>query len=115
MLLVQAIAGRHPERPSDITEDQYKACRAFLAHFVGESREKHKGQVYTLNYDLLLYWTLLYDEVIQWNADDPLASVLEQTEPLEHDDGFRAPDLEPEAILPSTNDVSADRPRSVCA
>jgi hypothetical protein len=30
-LLIQAIAGRHPERPSDITENQYRACRAFLA------------------------------------------------------------------------------------
>lgn len=103
-LLVRAIAGRHPERPSDITEDQYRACRAFLAHFVGESRDRRgdggkdlRGQAYTVSYDLLLYWTLLHDEVIQWNAGDPLASVLEQTEPLEHDDGFRAPELEPEA------------------
>lgn len=103
-LLVRAIAGRHPERPSDITEDQYRASRAFLAHFVGDSRDKRadggkdlRGQVYTVSYDLLLYWTLLHDEVIQWNADDPLASVLEQTEPLQHDDGFRAPELEPEA------------------
>lgn len=103
-ILVGAIAGRHPERPSDISEDQYKACRAFLAHFVGDSRGKQanggkdlRGQIYTVNYDLLLYWTLLHDEVIQWNAADPLASELEQTEPPLHDDGFRAPEGDPDA------------------
>lgn len=103
-LLVRAIAGRHPERPSDITEDQYRACRAFLAHFIGEGRDMRtgggkdlRGQVYTVSYDLLLYWTLLHDQVIQWNAADPLAGVLEHTEPLQHDDGFRAPELEPDA------------------
>jgi hypothetical protein len=37
-LLVRAIAGRHPERPSDITEEQFRVCRAFLAHFIDESR-----------------------------------------------------------------------------
>lgn len=103
-LLVQAIAGRHPERPSDIAEAQYEACRAFLSHFVGEHRNRRneggkelRGKIYTVNYDLLLYWTLLHDEVIQWNAEDPLQSVLEPTEPLLHDDGFRAPALEPDA------------------
>ena len=103
-LLVQAIAGRHPERPSDVTDDQYAACRAFLANFVGDSRnfktgggKDCRGNIYTLNYDLLLYWTLLHDQVLRFNADDPLASVIEDTEPLEHDDGFRAPDDDPEA------------------
>ncbi|MBL8705970.1 MAG: DUF4917 family protein [Rhodospirillales bacterium] len=103
-LLVRAIAGRHPERPSDVGETPYKACRTFLAHFVGESRDERsaggkdlRGYIYTVNYDLLLYWTLLHDQVIQWNAADPLASVLEQTEALQHDDGFRAPDADPNA------------------
>lgn len=103
-LLVRAIAGRHPERPSDITEEQYAACRQFLTHFVGESRDGRaaggkdlRGQVYTVSYDLLLYWALLHDQVIQWNAPNPFAPVLEQTEPLQHDDGFRAPDADPEA------------------
>ena len=103
-ILVTAIAGRHPERPSDIGEEQYKACRTFLAYFVGESRDRRRGggkdlrgNIYTVNYDLLLYWTLLHDQLIQWNADDPLATVFEEAEPLQHDDGFRAPEDEPDA------------------
>lgn len=102
-LLVRAIAGRHPERPSDISDEQYAACRAFLAHFIGDSRNLKpggkdlRGDVYTLNYDLLLYWTLLHDQVVRWNAEDPLASIVETTEALQHDDGFRAPDDDPEA------------------
>ena len=103
-LLVQAIAGRHPERPSDVNEAQYQACRIFLAHFAGETRNLKpnggkdlRGNIYTLNYDLLLYWTLLHDQVIDWNATNPLASVMKTTEALQHDDGFRAPDEDPEA------------------
>lgn len=104
-LLVKAISGKHPARPSEITEAQYKSCRAFLANFVGASRiievngraRNLSASIYTLNYDLLLYWVLLHDQVINWNADDPLGAVLEQTEHLEHDDGFRAPPDDVEA------------------
>ena len=102
-LLVRAIAGSHPERPSDVSEEQYRACRRFLANFVGDSRvvengKKHdyRGKIYSLNYDLLLYWAVLHDQVIRWVGDGPLDVLIEDTEPLLHDDGFRAPpdDLE---------------------
>lgn len=103
-LLVRAIALRHPERPSDISEEQYRACRSFLSNFVGDSRDHReedgrdlRGRIYTLNYDLLLYWTLLHDQVIDWNAANPLASQLDLTEALQHDDGFRAPEDDPGA------------------
>jgi hypothetical protein len=54
-LLIEAISGRHPERPSDITEDQYAACRRFLAHFGGEHRggtPDRRGNIYSLSYEL---------------------------------------------------------------
>lgn len=67
-VLVQAIAGSHPAWPGEISEDSYAACRRFLANF---------ERVYTLNYDLLLYWAYMQSEI----------------EPeLECDDGFRHPD-----------------------
>ncbi|QBX36294.1 DUF4917 family protein [Brevundimonas sp. S30B] len=93
-LLVQAIAGRHPDRPSEINEGQYASCRRFLAHFGGEGRRgrpDRRGHIYTLNYDLLLYWTLLHDHVLRWDEANPLAAVFEPTEVIRHDDGFRAP------------------------
>lgn len=102
-LLVRAIAGKHPERPSEITQAQYGACREFLGHFVGEHRAKtrdasdRRGCVFTLNYDLLLYWTLLHRQVINWDAADPLSATLSESEALLHDDGFRAPEDDPEA------------------
>lgn len=104
-LLVAAIAGRHPERPSDIKEPQYRACREFLAHFIGDSRNFKKagggdlrGKVYTLSYDLLLYWTLLHDRVlVEEVPGDPLSAIEVETEPVLHDDGFRAPEEEPDA------------------
>lgn len=67
--LVAAIAKRHPDRPYDISNDQYAACRKFLSRF---------DHLFTLNYDVLLYWTLMQTEV-----DD---------RDLRHDDGFRHPD-----------------------
>ena len=52
-ILVEAIASKHPDRPQAVGDAAFRACRAFLRHF---------GCYYTLNYDLLLYWTLMHDE-----------------------------------------------------
>ncbi|WP_374306493.1 DUF4917 family protein [Dongia sp.] len=73
--LIQAVAGRHPARPNDISDERYAACRRFLSHFVGEGVG---GKIYTMNYDLLLYWALMHEE------DDAFARI-----DLTHDDGFR--------------------------
>lgn len=66
-LLVNTIASNHPESPGDITESEYENCIAFLNNF---------NCVYTLNYDLLLYWVIMhYNEI---NS-------------VKYDDGFRTP------------------------
>lgn len=93
-VLVQAIAGRHPARPNEITEEQYANCRAFLAQFIGRDLSK-KGKIFSLNYDLLMYWALLHDIVgYTWGIDGP-HEVPDQA--LLHDDGFRAPEDDVEA------------------
>jgi hypothetical protein len=74
--LIQAVAGTHPARPFDVSEEQYAACRLFLANFLSESKG---GKVYTFNYDLLLYWTLMHE------GDELDYDHVE----LIHDDGFR--------------------------
>lgn len=58
-ILVETIAGNHPGCPGEVADVKFWACRSFLGHFVGEGT---KGQVYTLNYDLLLYWSLMHDD-----------------------------------------------------
>lgn len=55
--LIETLAATHPERPSDITDAQYKSCQEFLNHFLSQGKD---GKIYTLNYDLLLYWTLMH-------------------------------------------------------
>ena len=50
-LLIQTIASSHPAWPGEITEDEYAACRKFIAHF---------NTIYTFNYDLLLYWAQMH-------------------------------------------------------
>lgn len=67
-LLVQTIASTHPAWPGELTEPEYAACRAFISNF---------HSVYTLNYDLLLYWVQMHTE--------------EGVRPTS-DDGFRKPD-----------------------
>jgi hypothetical protein len=67
-VLIAAIAQNHPERPGDVSPSQYEACRTFLSRF---------KCIYTLNYDLLLYWTIMQSEI-----EPSVAS----------DDGFRTPD-----------------------
>ena len=71
-VLVQAIAGSHPARPHDIPQDSYERCREFLARF---------ERIYTVNYDLLLYWALMQ---------------MELGEPIPFDDGFRTPESGPQ-------------------
>lgn len=61
-LLVQTIASSHPEQPNEIGEYEYSACRDFLSNF---------KNIYTLNYDLLLYWAQMHnDEGIEPTSDD---------------------------------------------
>lgn len=54
-ILIETIAKNHPGIPSDIDESKYKACVQFLNNFLGND-----GAIYSLNYDLLLYWALMY-------------------------------------------------------
>ncbi|MCW5873294.1 MAG: DUF4917 family protein [Anaerolineales bacterium] len=66
-VLVETIARSHPDLPAEIAPGQYLACKNFLAPF---------HRIYSTNYDLLLYWTLMHDG-----------------EPnLKCDDGFRTPE-----------------------
>jgi hypothetical protein len=67
-VLIEAIAGNHPPLPNSISVNAFSHCKAFLSNF-----EKY----YSLNYDLLLYWTMMQAAV---------APVLTP------DDGFRTPE-----------------------
>ena len=86
--LIRAVANQHPARPSDIDDAKYQACRTFLAHFIGGDSKEKKGKIYTLNYDLLLYWALLHED--EW--EDGTAGPV-----LKPDDGFRKDRADPEA------------------
>lgn len=71
-VLVRTIAASHPAWPGDISDAEYSSCRRFLSNF---------STVYTLNYDLLLYWAFMHDK--------------DETS-LKSDDGFRNHDYEDE-------------------
>lgn len=58
-ILLTTIAGNHPNIPSDIPDEKFWACRRFLSFFLGHNSG---GQVFTFNYDLLLYWTLMHED-----------------------------------------------------
>ncbi|OGS24826.1 MAG: hypothetical protein A2314_02080 [Elusimicrobia bacterium RIFOXYB2_FULL_50_12] len=63
--LIDLLSAKHPANPSEIAGNQYKACTQFLGNF---------ERIYTLNYDLLLYWVVM--------------KALENKE-VKYDDGFR--------------------------
>jgi hypothetical protein len=67
-VLVKTIAARHPARPGRVSIKEYEHAKQFLCSF---------GHIYTLNYDLLLYWTLMQNQV---------------KPEIKFDDGFRTPD-----------------------
>ena len=80
-ILVEAIASNHPDLPNGISNESYKACREFLHKF---------DHIYTVNYDILLYWTLMHQDVdkLKFNKND----------------GFANPDLEEETDYVSWED-----------
>jgi hypothetical protein len=67
--LIKTVAENHPDVPMDVTDDEAAACRKFLSNF---------ECWYTLNYDLLLYWVLMREQVTPSLKLTP-------------DDGFRMP------------------------
>ena len=60
--LVDVITNNHPEKITEISDEEYLNSANFI---------KEYEKIYTLNYDLLLYWTsiklnsFLYDEIIK--------------------------------------------------
>ncbi len=70
-VLINTIASNHPENPDSLFSFNYTACSNFLNHFIGS-----KGKIYTLNYDILLYWVLMHGQ---------------NENIFTFDDGFRSP------------------------
>lgn len=89
LLLINAIANNHPKNPSEITDNQFNSSRKFLAHFISkELPGRQVGNIYTVSYDLLLYWTIMHNNEAERNADKLI---------LAADDGFRASEEDPGA------------------
>lgn len=59
--LLTAVSNNHPRLPSELTMAQYKAARKFLSRF---------SQIFTVNYDLLMYWARNQDLEPAWDTDD---------------------------------------------
>lgn len=67
-VLITAIAKSHPDYPFEIDDKASASCKSFLSEF---------HHIFTVNYDLLLYWTLMRADI------DPK---------VKSDDGFRTPE-----------------------
>lgn len=63
--LAHVLAAKHPADPSEVSDLEYASGRKFLSNF---------DRAYSLNYDLLVYWT----------------SMQELEPPMVNDDGFRS-------------------------
>jgi hypothetical protein len=81
-ILIDTVAKSHPDGPFDMKTTEFESCQEFLANFLGGGAS---GKVFTVNYDLLLYWTLMY------TRDD------EDRNSLRVDDGFGNDDDDPYA------------------
>lgn len=59
--LAGTLARNHPDNVGDIADAEYTKARAFLGHF---------GHIFTVSYDLLLYWSLMHESEPPIRADD---------------------------------------------
>lgn len=75
-LLARSLASLHPERPAEVSDDAYLRAKEFI--------NRH-SKIYTANYDLLLYWTLMQESDSQQFSRS--------------DDGFRSPEYESEYVV----------------
>jgi hypothetical protein len=57
--LLEAVKTMHPEHVFRVPEEQSKVCAAFLKTFLDTG-----GSIYSTNYDLLLYWVLMRNSVV---------------------------------------------------
>ncbi|MAZ10332.1 DUF4917 family protein [uncultured Limnobacter sp.] len=57
--LLDAVKAMHPEHVFKVPEDQSAACATFLQQFFNTS-----GHIYSTNYDLLLYWVLMRNDIL---------------------------------------------------
>lgn len=57
--LLTAVRSMHPEHVYSVAEEQSAACSCFLKIFL-----ECGGQIFSTNYDLLLYWILLRSEMV---------------------------------------------------
>jgi hypothetical protein len=81
--LLSAIKTLHPEHVFKIPEEKSAACAKFIDAFTGKG-----GKVFTTNYDLLLYWILMRQNVE--NAIDGFGKEL--LNPVEVQEGAQAAD-----------------------
>ena len=58
--LVDAIGALHPEHVFTVPQEKSDACARFLKLFLDSA-----GSIYTTNYDLLLYWVLMRNKVVE--------------------------------------------------
>lgn len=56
--LINAIQSLHPEHVFSISEDKSDSCSNFLSIFLST-----KGEIFTTNYDLLMYWILMRNKI----------------------------------------------------
>ena len=59
--LADTLARNHPANVGDIEPEEYEQARQFLVNF---------GHIFTVSYDLLLYWALMQEMEPQIKADD---------------------------------------------
>lgn len=57
--LLDAVKAMHPEHVFKVPEDQSAVCANFLQNFL-----KTNGHIYSTNYDLLLYWVLMRNGIL---------------------------------------------------
>lgn len=79
-ILVETIARHHPVNSMVITDQQSEFCKLFLMNF---------GKIYTINYDLLLYWVInqhLSEIPFMDRFEDPVSGTLADGEEYYEED-----------------------------
>ncbi|CDL86271.1 DUF4917 family protein [Xenorhabdus cabanillasii] len=86
--LISSIGELHPENVFDIPENKSEACAHFLTDFLSNG-----GDIFTTNYDLLLYWVLMRQHSNFSNISDGFGRQLENPEEVRQGEDQQWSDL----------------------
>jgi hypothetical protein len=87
--LIEAVEASHPEYVFSIPEEKCNKCAAFFSRFLDSD-----GEIFSTNYDLLLYWVLMRADILKDRGIDGFGKSVLNYDEVNNSDDYNLSNLE---------------------